>query len=296
MQSTGPFLAIQWLLLGQLALISLGVALGLYFAGGLYFHFAYYRRRRAEPDAWKCQPNRFPSRELLRSQILLGTLNMTTSSLLSAIFIYGVRTAGWSRLYFDVARYGWLWLLASTIIYFLVADLALYLAHRAYHRPFLFRHVHRWHHRYIAPTAFASVATHPVEVLSYQMLTLLPLFVLPVHAASVVFVLLYTNYLATIDHSGVRLHSIWPWQAPTQFHDDHHVHFHVNYGQNLAVWDRLFGTFRRRNRRYGADVFGGRGAPVAEGLAAGRDALFDYSARTLANPPPVERKVTAAVD
>ena len=64
-----------------------------------------------------------------------------------------------------------------------------------------------------------------------------------------------------VDHSGIDLHSWLPWQPPTRFHDDHHVHFHVNYGQNLGVWDCLFGTYRREGRVYGVDVFGGRGAP-----------------------------------
>jgi hypothetical protein len=64
-----------------------------------------------------------------------------------------------------------------------------------------------------------------------------------------------------IDHSGVRLYSRWPWQGPTMFHDDHHVHFHVNFGQHLAFWDRFHGTLRRTGRRYGVDVFGGKGEP-----------------------------------
>ena len=58
---------------------------------------------------------------------------------------------------------------------------------------------------------------------------------------------------------GVKLRSIWPWQASTSYHDDHHAHFHVNFGQHLMLWDRLHGTLRRADRRYGEDVFGGEG-------------------------------------
>ena len=67
-----------------------------------------------------------------------------------------------------------------------------------------------------------------------------------------------------------------PWQPPTRFHDDHHVHFHVNYGQNLSLWDWAFGTYRREGRVYGEAVFGGRGAP-ASGATSTR--LFDYGKR-----------------
>ncbi|MCB9788498.1 MAG: hypothetical protein H6744_17590, partial [Deltaproteobacteria bacterium] len=44
--------------------------------------------------------------------------------------------------------------------------------------------------------------------------------------------------------------------------DDHHTQFHCNFGQHLMIWDRLHGTLRRQSRQYGAEVFGGRGAPA----------------------------------
>ena len=68
------------------------------------------------------------------------------------------------------------------------------------------------------------------------------------------------------------------WQPPPRFHDDHHAHFHVNYGQTLGLWDRLFGTWRRVGRVYGADVYGGKGAPLAaDGAGAAR--YVDYRKR-----------------
>lgn len=35
----------------------------------------------------------------------------------------------------------------------------------------------------------------------------------------------------------------------------------MNFGQHLMIFDRLHGTLRREGRRYGADVFGGKGEP-----------------------------------
>ena len=58
-----------------------------------------------------------------------------------------------------------------------------------------------------------------------------------------------------------------PWQPPPRFHDDHHVYFHVNFGQTLGLWDRVFGTWRRVGRVYGEHVYGGKGAPLAAGPA-----------------------------
>ena len=113
---------------------------------------------------------------------------------------------------------------------------------------------------------------HPVELLAQQGVSLLPLFFIPFHAASIAVVLLYILVYNVVDHSGVRLVSIPPWQPPSTYHDDHHAHFHVNYGQHLMIWDRLHGTLRRTGRRYGQDVFGGQGLPDRSG--GGRQSEF----------------------
>lgn len=144
--------------------------------------------------------------------------------------------------------------------YFVATDGLLYWAHRILHRKWLFRHIHRVHHRWTCPTAFTSAAMHPVEFATYQSVMLVPLFFYPIPVVGLIAVLVYQNTIAMVDHSGVDLRSWLPWQPPARFHDDHHVYFHVNYGQTLGVWDRLFGTWRRRGRMYGVSIFGGKGA------------------------------------
>src|SRR5690606_13456630 len=91
------------------------------------------------------------------------------------------------------------------------------------------------------------------------------LFFIPFHFLSVVAALIYILIFNIIDHSGVDLVSSLPWQGPSRYHDDHHVHFHVNFGQHLMLWDRMHGTLRRENRTYGVDVFGGKGKEGALG-------------------------------
>ena len=48
----------------------------------------------------------------------------------------------------------WLWI-----------DMLAYYIHRLFHSPRLYKAVHKWHHRYRAPTMFAAIAMHPLEVL-----------------------------------------------------------------------------------------------------------------------------------
>ncbi len=260
--------------------------LGMYFGIAGAFELIYYRARRERAAEWKCQPRRFLSPKLSRHQLVLGTANMLAASIASGFFTAYLAGGGKSAVYFDLRTHGALYALAGTVLYFLLTDAGLYWAHRTFHRPFLFRHIHRWHHRYTAPTAFTAMAMHPLELATYQSVMLLPLFVLPMHVGGLIFVLVYQNYVAMVDHSGIDLHSWIPWQPPTRFHDDHHVHFHVNYGQNMGLWDRIFGTYRRENRVYGVEVFGGRGAPTS-GVAAGEPARYhDYSRKKPVAPAP----------
>lgn len=234
-----------------------GVAI-LWIVGGWY-HFRYYVARRHEPEAWKCQPTRFLRADQQRQAMLLSTLNLTIGGVLSGTFIWALQNGFTSPIYYDIAERGWLYLFASTLLLFVLVDGLAYYAHRALHAKAVFKHVHRWHHRYVATTPFVVTAMHPVEFLIFQAVTFLPLFVIPFHYASVIAVFVYILVFNIIDHSGVRLRSIWPWQASTAYHDDHHAHFHCNFGQHLMLWDRMHGTLRRSDRRYGEGVFGGKG-------------------------------------
>jgi lathosterol oxidase len=244
-----------------------GVAL-LWIVGG-YYHLRYYRFDKRAPEAWKCQPARVlrPGQE--RQAMLLSSANLALGGLVSGHLVYCL-THGWrTPIYFEVMDYGWTYTLASGLFFFVIADGMAYYAHRALHSRFLFRHIHRWHHRYIATTPFVVTAMHPLELLFFQAATFLPLLFLPVHYVAVIVVLIYALLFNIIDHSGVRLRSRLPWQAPTMFHDDHHAHFHCNFGQHLMLWDRLHGTLRRVGRRYGVDVFGGKGAAEGDGAPHG---------------------------
>jgi lathosterol oxidase len=252
--------AIDWWAWGKITAISVvsGVAI-LWIVGG-YYHLRYYRGRAADPQAWKCQPDKFLRPGQQRQAMLLSSANLAVGGLISGSLIYFLGHGLSTPIYFDVADHGWLYTAASSLLLFVLVDLLAYYAHRLLHAKILFRHIHRWHHRYIATTPFVVTAMHPVEFLVFQGVTFLPLFVIPFHYVAVIFVLVYALVFNIIDHSGVKLTSRIPWQAPTTFHDDHHAHFHCNFGQHLMLWDRLHGTLRRVGRRYGADVFGGKGA------------------------------------
>jgi lathosterol oxidase len=102
---------------------------------------------------------------------------------------------------------------------------------------------------------------HPIEFVLYMCVTLLPIFIMPLYAPAFVGLVAYTYLIGIIDHTGVRL----PWNVPIHgngdFHNQHHIYFHCNFGHHTALFDRLHGTVRRGDRHYDEHTFGGRGAP-----------------------------------
>ncbi len=253
----------NWGLWGiYVAVSALGGLAVLWLVGG-YYHLRYYALRGDEPETWKCQPNRFLRPGQQQQALLLSSFNLTLAGLGTGSIAYGVVEHGLPLpVYFDVADRGWPYTIGSTLLYFLLVDGLAYYAHRALHHKAIFRAIHRHHHKFLAPTPFVVTAMHPLEFLLFQTVTFLPLLVLPMHPAGIGAVLVYVFVFNIIDHSGVRLSSIWPWQGPSTYHDDHHVYFHCNFGQHLMLWDRMHGTLRREGRRYGEEVFGGRGEVV----------------------------------
>lgn len=64
------------------------------------------------------------------------------------------------------------------------------------------------------------------------------------------------------DHSGLRLDELpslaWIiWQAPVEFHDNHHKFFHANYGAMVDWWDRnlSFLDFLKSFKLYFSGIF-----------------------------------------
>jgi lathosterol oxidase len=258
---------------------SVVTGLGLYLLVAAYFQLRYYRARRVHSKDWKCQPQRFPTPRMWSIDLWLGIANITGASVLSGMLAYWIYASGHSRMYISPRGHSLLSVIGGTVLYFLITDVVIYWAHRLYHRPLLFRLIHRFHHRNTVPTAFTAFSLHPVEFLTYQSIMLVPLIFLPLNAIGVIVVLLSSHIESLIQHSGVRVFPWIPWMPSTFFHDDHHRYFHVNYGQHLTLWDRLYGTLRRHGRRYGVEVFGGQGAPLSE--SAKEPVRFvDYSRRS----------------
>ncbi|XP_074649254.1 uncharacterized protein LOC141904555 [Tubulanus polymorphus] len=230
------------------------------FGGALYYH--YYVRNRDQAENWKCQPDRFLTPENTRHAFTLGSVNMLIGSTVSGLVSSYVSNNGPSKIYYSISDMGWPYFLMSIPIFFLACDGMSYYFHRLFHWPPFYKRIHKVHHRYHQPIIWTATAMHPIELLTLQAALLLPVFVIPIHAGIFIGNLVYSYYYGMIDHSGITMDAIWPWQPSSKFHDDHHKYFHCNIGFNSKLFDWLHGTLVRENRKYGEDVFGCKGAPL----------------------------------
>lgn len=253
---------VHWIILASLV-----VSLVSYFGFGGWLQWYYYIKRRHEPETWKCQPNRFLTPENERHEILMGGTNMIIGAILSGVVATWIINGGYCTLYFNIGEKGWLYLVESTVLLFLIQDGTAYYLHRLNHIPWIYKRIHKHHHRYHSPTCFSATAMHPLEFIEFELALALPAFFLPCYSGSFIFLMIYSYYYGMIDHSGIKMDAYPPWQPESMFHDNHHRFFHCNFGFNMKLWDWMHDTLDRRDRIYAEDIFGGQGRPKTSSRA-----------------------------
>jgi len=237
-----------------------------FFGIGGFLHYYYYIGKRDKPEEWKCQPNKWLSTKDEIHELLVGWFSLNIGSALSALLATWVINGGYTSLYYEWGKHGVFWTLLELPLVYVITDYMTYWFHRLYHMPFMYKHFHKLHHTYKQPTAFSVTAIHPVEFLNIQCVYIMPMFLIPMHAAVYCSYLIYIYYHGIIDHSGINFKAYWfqPWQPDCIFHDNHHQYFHVNFGFNIEFWDKLHGTAREKDKIYREDIFWGKGKDVAE--------------------------------
>ena len=147
----------------------------------------------------------------------------------------------------------WLGVLAGVV----ALDLAIYFQHLLFHAvPALWR-LHRVHHADPDFDVTTALRFHPIEILLSMLIKATVIFAFGPPVLAVLMFEVVLNGAAVFNHANVRLppriEPVLRWLIVTP--DMHRVHHskdmretNSNYGFNLSVWDRLFGTYRAQPR------------------------------------------------
>lgn len=185
------------------------------------------------------------------TNLLLSVIDTLTLRLLMPMLAVGAAwvaaSNGWG-LFNQVALPLWLAVLLTLVL----LDGAIYWQHRVFHRvPMLWR-LHAVHHTDQALDATSGLRFHPLEILLSMLIKMAIVVALGLPPVGVLLFEILLNLSSLFEHSNLRL----PLGLDRVLRliivtpDMHRVHHSVhrdehdrNFGFNLAVWDRLFGSY-----------------------------------------------------
>lgn len=194
--------------------------------------------------------------------LLIAALNVAWSSLLLAgsLAMLDAIRSHWQGF---KALVGNQWFAAALLV--VGYDAWMYGWHRLNHQvPFLWR-FHRFHHADEAMDVTTGVRFHPLELLFSELFRLPVLALLGMGAAELALYNLLAFPVILLHHSNValpeRIERALALAIPSPnlhrvHHSDRREESDANFGTLLSLWDRLFGTWRWRERfddfRFGA--------------------------------------------
>ena len=131
----------------------------------------------------------------------------------------------------------------------LCEDFTFYWSHRMLHTPFMYKHVHKWHHKFTTTVGLAAEYAHPIEFMLGNMMptAMGPTILGPnMHLVSLIAWYIVRVGESLDGHCGYDFsfspYRLIPFSGSAAYHDFHHSANVGNYGSFFCIWDTVFGT------------------------------------------------------
>ncbi|WP_160006390.1 sterol desaturase family protein [Rhizobium sp. 18055] len=169
----------------------------------------------------------------------------------------------------------------QVVLGLVIAELGLYVAHRAAHEILTLWRFHALHHSVERLWVINTGRFHLVDSLFKIALSQLPLYLLGAPLPVFLWIGAVTAFIGLLTHCNIDVRTgplDWIFSTPS-LHRWHHSRVlaegNTNYGENLVLWDHVFGTYFNPARRPPADI--GISGRIADGFLA--QLLQPFSAR-----------------
>ena len=231
-----PYIGLDWFILDLLGSTTIFVVIEKIFP--LYKGQSIFRRE------WQTDLKHFAV-----NHFLVGLILLTVNFLIHHVFGWLVRSD------FQQAVQH-IWFVPQLLLCILVADLAQYFTHRAYHEvPFLWK-FHSVHHSAKTMDWLAGSRQHMLEIIFTRVCVLAPLFVIGFSEGVINAYIIIVGFQAVFNHANVHL----PWGplryliVTPDFHHWHHSQddeaIDKNYAAHYAFLDYLFGTAVKSEKQF----------------------------------------------
>ncbi|MBN8886926.1 MAG: sterol desaturase family protein [Rudaea sp.] len=231
-----PYIGLDWFILDLLGSTTIFVVLEKLFP--LYKGQPIFRRE------WQTDLKHFAV-----NHFLVGLILLTVNFLIHNVF-------GWLVNHDFQLAVQRIWFVPQLLLCILVADLAQYFTHRAYHEvPFLWK-FHSVHHSTKTMDWLAGSRQHMLEIIATRVFVLAPLFVIGFSEAVINAYIIIVGFQAVFNHANVHL----PWGplkyliVTPDFHHWHHSQddeaIDKNYAAHYSFLDYLFGTAVKSERKF----------------------------------------------
>lgn len=182
------------------------------------------------------------------SIIVIDTLTVRFLFPLIAVGVAGYANENSIGLFNLIKLNYWL----SFFLSLLLLDLLIYGQHVMMHNvPMLWR-LHRMHHTELGLDVTSAVRFHPIEIVISMLIKMLFVLIMGISIEAVIIFEVLLNGLALFNHSNLKLPTaldaiLRKVIITPEVHWVHHSEIvsetNSNYGFNLSIWDRVFGTY-----------------------------------------------------
>ena len=138
-------------------------------------------------------------------------------------------------------------LVFEVVFILMIDDVYFYVWHRFLHsNKYLYKKIHRIHHKSMTPFPSEYLYTHPVEWIVGMIGPFIAILLLGgVNIYSFWLVLIIRNLHELDIHSGLKssyFTRYFPFSGTNEHHDMHHAYLKGNYASAFSVWDKIFKT------------------------------------------------------